>query len=344
MKHKYTILKTVLCGNDLIGYIACDWQGKNIVIATFKAKELSKINMISNAMYDKNRDVMYFKGVKMRDLPVVQYYEIIESVYKRNSIAKRDGKTNHELANNFMAKQAVMGAKLFDFLLLPNDEVMISMVFDKDNTEEIIIPQFVSGGFCATTNKVNFGSTLLIGSKYSSVKVDNRDGYYFNAKKLCFASNSDTLSVYFRHPEYVVAIDYLCSNCAARHIEIKGFSPSIVFSADHMFDRCSNLESIDLSELDLSIAKSTISMFSFCRKLKSVDLSKSNAKNVERMAYMFRGCSSIEYINLRGFNPKVVLSQLGAFEYCDNLAYIELDTYGKLSLNEMRKIAEAGVY
>ena len=47
------------------------------------------------------------------------------------------------------------------------------------------------------------------------------------------------------------------------------------------------------------------SMFNRCSSLKNIDLSNFNTQNVENMNSMFSGCSSLVYANLYNFNPTI---------------------------------------
>ena len=69
-----------------------------------------------------------------------------------------------------------------------------------------------------------------------------------------------------------------------------------------MFDGCSSLSSLDLSNFDTSKVTMMNHMFYGCLNLTSLNLSNFNTTKVTDMNSMFDGCTKLEYINLKNFN------------------------------------------
>ena len=65
-----------------------------------------------------------------------------------------------------------------------------------------------------------------------------------------------------------------------------------------MFQGCSNLTSLDLSNFDTSNVTDMHEMFEGCPNLTSLDLSSFNTSNVTRMDEMFGNCSSLATITV----------------------------------------------
>ena len=57
-----------------------------------------------------------------------------------------------------------------------------------------------------------------------------------------------------------------------------------------MFYRCESLESIDVSNWDVSNVKDMHSMFEGCESLESIDVSKWDVRNIRDIKNMFNGC------------------------------------------------------
>ena len=76
--------------------------------------------------------------------------------------------------------------------------------------------------------------------------------------------------------------------------------------SSYLFNKCSNLISIDLSNFNSEEIKNMKSMFSDCSSLEYLDLSNFNTNNVEDIGYMFCCCSSLKTLNLSSFNTKKV--------------------------------------
>ena len=69
-----------------------------------------------------------------------------------------------------------------------------------------------------------------------------------------------------------------------------------------IFQGCSSLTSIDLSNFDTSNVVNMKHMFYECRSLTSVDLSNFNVKKVTRMEYMFYKCTDLNFIDISTFD------------------------------------------
>ena len=58
------------------------------------------------------------------------------------------------------------------------------------------------------------------------------------------------------------------------------------------------------------------SMFDGCSSLKELNLSNFNTNNVTNMKCMFSGCSALEELNLTNFNTNNVTDMEGMFSKC----------------------------
>lgn len=105
-------------------------------------------------------------------------------------------------------------------------------------------------------------------------------------------------------------------------VGIENFNTSEVTTMRSMFDKCRNLESIDLSHFVTRNLKSMRSMFYDCIKLITLDLSSFNTDLVETMQFTFTNCSTLTRVNIRNFNPKNVENMSGMFSECKHLITI----------------------
>ena len=74
-----------------------------------------------------------------------------------------------------------------------------------------------------------------------------------------------------------------------------------------MFNQCSDITEVDLSNFDSSSIKSFAAMFQHCSSLKFVNFSSLDTSSATYMGYIFYGCSSLKYINL-GYAQKKSIS------------------------------------
>ena len=74
-------------------------------------------------------------------------------------------------------------------------------------------------------------------------------------------------------------------------------------------------------------------MFQDCSSLKELDLSNFNTNNVTHIGEMFRNCSSLKMLNITNFNTNNALSIKNMFEGCSYDLKVKID----VSLNKRIK-------
>ena len=119
--------------------------------------------------------------------------------------------------------------------------------------------------------------------------------------------------------------------------KLKGLDTSNVTKMGYnMFENCSSLTSLDLSNLNTSNVTSMRNMFSACSSLTSLDLSNFNTSKVTDMGFMFNGCSSLTSLDLSSFDTSKVTDMFHMFLSCSSLkdVYITVEaTLMKLTIN-----------
>ena len=65
-----------------------------------------------------------------------------------------------------------------------------------------------------------------------------------------------------------------------------------------MFNECSEIDHLNLSNFNTSNVTNMLAMFNDCRKLKEIiGIEKFNTINVTNMCCIFSNCSELEYLN-----------------------------------------------
>ena len=113
------------------------------------------------------------------------------------------------------------------------------------------------------------------------------------------------------------------------------FDTSHVTNMYSMFQGCSSLTSIDLSNFDTSSVINMSSMFNGCSSLTSIDLSNFDTSSVANMPAMFRGCSSLTDLNLSNFDTRNVIDMSSMFFGCSSLISIDLSNFDTSSVTNM---------
>ncbi|WP_245810478.1 BspA family leucine-rich repeat surface protein [Lactococcus piscium] len=89
---------------------------------------------------------------------------------------------------------------------------------------------------------------------------------------------------------------------------------SDVSNMTRMFDECTALTALDLSNFNTEEVRSMLDMFLFCTSLTSLDLKSFNTKNVNDMRGMFRGSSSLNSLDLASLDMSNVSQMGGMFK------------------------------
>ena len=110
-------------------------------------------------------------------------------------------------------------------------------------------------------------------------------------------------------------------------IDLSNFNTSKVISMFAMFYGCKSLTSLNLSNLDTSKAGTMGYMFQGCSSLNSLDLSSFETSNVGSMHGMFDGCSLLTTLNLSNFITSKVNLIEQMFQNCISLEYINLNNF-----------------
>ena len=102
-----------------------------------------------------------------------------------------------------------------------------------------------------------------------------------------------------------------------------------------MFNRCSSLESLDLSHFNTSNVTSMRLMFISCSSLTSLDLSSFNTAKVTDMYYMFGGCDGLTNLDVSKFKTGNVTDMGYMFSYCSSLTSLNLSGFDTKNVTDM---------
>ena len=94
-----------------------------------------------------------------------------------------------------------------------------------------------------------------------------------------------------------------------------------------MFDRMTNLATLDLSNFDTSKVTNMRFMFSDIPNLTTLNLSNFDTSNVTNMGAMFRGVSNLTTLNLSNFDTSKVTNMGSMFFHASNLTTLNLSNF-----------------
>ena len=171
---------------------------------------------------------------------------------------------------------------------------------------------------------------------------ENNIDIYINDKKIKFnykykSNEKGNIKVKFIFKKLLTGTNHMFWRCSAlQSINLSSFNTTNVEDMSDMFSNCSSLQSINLASFNTLNVKNMNNMFCECSSLKSIDLSSFNTTNVKDMKGMFSNCSSLKSIDLSSFNTTNVKDMLGMFYYCSSLQSIDLSSLNTTNVKDMR--------
>ena len=114
-----------------------------------------------------------------------------------------------------------------------------------------------------------------------------------------------------------------CSNLT--WLDLSNWNTSNVTDVSLMFYGCYNLESLEMDNWNTSNVINMWVMFYWCSGLNDLDLSSWDTKNVTRMEAMFYWCSGLNDLDLSSWDTKNVTRMESMFYWCSNLESLNLN-------------------
>ena len=127
-----------------------------------------------------------------------------------------------------------------------------------------------------------------------------------------------------------------CSNLTS--LDVSNFDTSNVTDMSNMFYGCGGLTSLDLSKWDVSKVTSMNQMFIYMYSLTSLNLSKWDVSNVTNMRYMFGDCNSLKSLDISGWviNDAIYIEDI--FDGCTALTTITMKGCSEATVNKIKAV------
>ena len=131
-------------------------------------------------------------------------------------------------------------------------------------------------------------------------------------------------------------MDNMFNGCSAlKSLDLTNFNTAKVTDMGNMFYGCSALTSLDLTNFNTANVEFMYYMFEGCSALKSLDLTKFNTAKVTDMSFMFYGCSALTSLDLTKFNTAKVVNMGNMFYGCSALTSLDLTNFNTANVDFM---------
>ena len=189
----------------------------------------------------------------------------------------------------------------------------------------------------SNATSVVFTKTAIPSDKISSAVIVSTEDSDVNAYMYL---DGDTIYV---SPEEDNTIIYANENCtlmfndcsSLTSLDLSNFDTSKVSSMYNMFNMCYSLTSLDVSNWNTSKVTNMSSMFHNCESLTSLDVSNFNTSNVTNMSEMFSRCGALTSLDVSNFNTSKVTNMDGMFNACASLTSLDLSNFDTSNVTSM---------
>ena len=187
------------------------------------------------------------------------------------------------------------------------------------------------------------GPKYVIGKGFEEIYYPNE--IYINGNKQEIVSYNYTLNqtenfvelIWYKNINYAKYIFNQCSDII--EIDLSEFNSSLITNMAYMFTDCISLKLINFSNFDTSKVKIMCDMFRNCSSLTSLDLSNFDTRSVTNMVQLFKDCISLTSLNLSNFVINSGIRELyNMFSGCSSLTSLDISNFGISNVNDVRSM------
>ncbi len=134
----------------------------------------------------------------------------------------------------------------------------------------------------------------------------------------------------------VTDMRYMFNNCSKlTSLDVTNFNTAKVTDMSYMFSSCKSLTSLDVTKFDTRNVTTMEGMFSSCSKLPSLDVTNFNTVNVKNMMKMFAGCKALTSLDVTNFNSENVTNMNRMFYNCSKLTSLDVSNFNTKKVTNM---------
>ena len=205
--------------------------------------------------------------------------------------------------------------------------------------------------FTSGPSKPEGAYDLNVGTNYPAwwpgqrkkIKTVVFDASFANARPTscyCWFSGCNNLTeikgIEYLNTENVTNMGFMFNRCSVlTSLNLSNFNTEKVTDMQGMFGECSDLTSLDLSNFNTEKVTNMNSMFYNCSDLTSLNLSNFNTEKVMYMSNMFYNCNKLTSLDLTSFNTAEVTKMDNMFKSCTDLTSLDLSNFNTAKVTDM---------
>ena len=177
---------------------------------------------------------------------------------------------------------------------------------------------------------------IVFDESFKTYAPTSLSGFFYGCETLETISGLEYLNT-----ANVEFMDYMFNGCSAlKSLDLTNFNTANVTDMSHMFNGCSALKSLDLTNFNTAKVTDMSHMFNGCTALTSLDLTNFNTAKVTNMSNMFKGCSALTSLGLTNFNTAKVTEMGNMFNGCSALTSLDLTNFNTAKVTYMNNMFE----
>ena len=186
----------------------------------------------------------------------------------------------------------------------------------------------------ATINKKLGKGTIVhivFDKSFSTYTPTSLDRFFKNLPKL------ETITgLKYLNTEKVTNMCYMFDNCSKlTSLDVTNFNTAKVTDMSYMFGICSKLTSLDVTKFDTRNVTNMEGMFAGCKALTSLDVTNFNTVKVKNMMKMFAGCKALTSLDVTNFNSENVTNMNRMFSNCSKLTSLDVTNFNTENVTNM---------
>lgn len=182
-------------------------------------------------------------------------------------------------------------------------------------------------------NKLGNGTIvhIVFDKSFSTYTPTSLYRFFEDLKKLETITGLEYLNT-----EKVTDMRYMFNNCSKlTSLDVTNFNTAKVTDMSYMFSSCKSLTSLDVTKFDTRNVTTMEGMFSSCSKLPSLDVTNFNTVNVKNMMKMFIDCKALTSLDVTNFNSENVTNMNRMFYKCSKLTSLDVSNFNTKKVTNM---------
>ncbi len=173
--------------------------------------------------------------------------------------------------------------------------------------------------------------TVIFEDSFKDVKPQGCCGWFRG-----FSALSNIQNISLLNTSDMTDISSLFNGCSSlRSIDLSNFNTANATNMSALFCGCKSLQTLNLRGFVTDNVTNMREMLGDCSQLTSLDLSSFTTVNVTDMQAMFSGCSKLANLDLSNFNTEKVTTMYEMFYNCTGLKSLDLSSFNTENVNTM---------